>query len=388
MRTDDTSNLKVYVLTKEQYKERLENNEIDENAFYMTTTEDKDSGSSYSAAIIDVVELPTEGAQMGAIYRVPTGTFIMGDALNYFHTCYCVSELPEVGEPGVNVDNDIIIGYYNVSDGKVYGYADDRLALHFEVEQGWHPITLFTEYVYDTFDGVITDMTDCPDDGLCRLLLSTTSYMYTGYWTVLNKKNIDINVTGAETFNDTVGNTASGVHSHAEGSDTTASGTFSHAEGNYTTAYGYASHTEGHYTTASGDYSHAEGCGTTASGRDSHAEGNYTTASGECSHAEGDNTTASGECSHAEGYGTVASANYQHAQGKYNIDDAGGKYAHIVGNGTYNGNRSNAHTLDWEGNGWFAGSVEATAIILKSPNGTRFRIAVDGNGSLTATKEG
>ena len=33
------------------------------------------------------------------------------------------------------------------------------------------------------------------------------------------------------------------------------------------------------------------------------------------------------------------------------------KYAHIVGNGTSNKNRSNAHTLDWEGNAWFAGDV-------------------------------
>jgi hypothetical protein len=34
-----------------------------------------------------------------------------------------------------------------------------------------------------------------------------------------------------------------------------------------------------------------------------------------------------------------------------------GAYAHIVGNGTSTSNRSNAHTLDWEGNAWFAGDV-------------------------------
>ena len=32
-------------------------------------------------------------------------------------------------------------------------------------------------------------------------------------------------------------------------------------------------------------------------------------------------------------------------------------------------------------------TVEATAMILKSPNGTRFRITVDDNGNLTASKE-
>ena len=35
----------------------------------------------------------------------------------------------------------------------------------------------------------------------------------------------------------------------------------------------------------------------------------------------------------------------------------GEKYAHIVGNGTSDTSRSNAHTLDWEGNAWFAGDV-------------------------------
>lgn len=33
------------------------------------------------------------------------------------------------------------------------------------------------------------------------------------------------------------------------------------------------------------------------------------------------------------------------------------KYAHIVGNGENDSTRSNAHTLDWEGNAWFAGDV-------------------------------
>ena len=47
-------------------------------------------------------------------------------------------------------------------------------------------------------------------------------------------------------------------------------------------------------------------------------------------------------------------------QGKYNIADTENKYAHIVGNGeySYDGSlNSNAHTLDWGGNAWFAGNV-------------------------------
>lgn len=35
--------------------------------------------------------------------------------------------------------------------------------------------------------------------------------------------------------------------------------------------------------------------------------------------------------------------------------NARGKYVRIVGNGTDENNRSNAHTLDWEGVPWYAG---------------------------------
>lgn len=72
--------------------------------------------------------------------------------------------------------------------------------------------------------------------------------------------------------------------------------------------------------------------------------------------AVGDNTKASAEDAHAEGKETIASSEYQHVQGKYNIEDADNKYAHIVGNGDPS-NRSNAHTLDWDGSGWFQGDV-------------------------------
>lgn len=93
-------------------------------------------------------------------------------------------------------------------------------------------------------------------------------------------------------------------------------------------------------------------------GNSSHAEGRNTTASGDYSHAEGYDTTASGEDSHAEGYRTKARGTYQHVQGKFNIEDTNNKYSHIVGNGTNSSSRSNAHTLDWDGNAWFAGTVK------------------------------
>ena len=164
---------------------------------------------------------------------------------------------------------------------------------------------------------------------------------------------------------------ASGSNSHAEGNGTTASGSNSHAEGGGTTASGELSHAEGGGTTASISYSHAEGNGTTASGRASHSEGQFTTASGSYSHAEGSETKASGDYSHAggmsseasgqssftHGSGAKAASNNQVVFGKYNIVDSNSKYSYILGNGTSDSERSNAHTIDQSGNAWYAGDI-------------------------------
>lgn len=99
------------------------------------------------------------------------------------------------------------------------------------------------------------------------------------------------------------------------------------------------------------------GQSTGAPGEKATAEGNGVTASGKYSHAEGFSTTASGENSHAEGRGTIAKVPNSHVFGEYNIEDGGiteekprGDYIEIVGNGTGIDARSNARTLDWNGN--------------------------------------
>lgn len=189
-------------------------------------------------------------------------------------------------------------------------------------------------------------------------------------------------------------NKASGINSHAEGYNVIASGNYSHAEGrtnesfnklidgtNYTKsgAYGIAAHSEGFNNLAMGNNSHAQGSGTMASGTDSHAEGYYTVASGSGSHVEGSSSTASGGNSHAEGIYTTAIGSYSHTEGRYttasyrsqhvfgefNINDSiintqpteRGTYIEIVGNGTGNASRSNARTLDWQGNERIAGDL-------------------------------
>lgn len=111
-----------------------------------------------------------------------------------------------------------------------------------------------------------------------------------------------------------------------------------------------------------------------AEGDISHAENFLTMAKGTASHSEGFKTIAKGQASHTQGMGTIASKNAQSVLGTYNIEDNSattvhplgdvklGQYAVIVGNGyedTTNKEiiRSNAHTLDWQGNGWYAGKL-------------------------------
>ena len=85
-------------------------------------------------------------------------------------------------------------------------------------------------------------------------------------------------------------------------------------------------------------------------------------ASGQYALAEGAVTSASGYASHAEGYNTNATRHAQHVEGQFNILDTEGttkgKYVHIVGNGTALDARSNAHTIDWDGLGWFKNGVK------------------------------
>ena len=100
---------------------------------------------------------------------------------------------------------------------------------------------------------------------------------------------------------------------------------------------------------------------TVAKGKGSHAEGGATYTHAEYSHAEGKQTHTAGKNSHSEGLLTIAASDNQHVQGKNNIIDSAGIYAHIVGNGTSSSARSNAHTLDWNGNGWYAGKLTVGA---------------------------
>lgn len=116
------------------------------------------------------------------------------------------------------------------------------------------------------------------------------------------------------------------------------------------------------------DIANGEPIGTVKIGRTGAllTEGPYSTAIGFGGHtgadALGSIAMCGGEClasfTVAMGNCTVANGTDQFVQGKYNVKDTESKYVHIIGNGTSDTARSNAHTVDWNGNGWFAGDVE------------------------------
>lgn len=137
-------------------------------------------------------------------------------------------------------------------------------------------------------------------------------------------------------------------------------GNYSMAEGWNTKSCGYGSHAEGNGTAALGAAAHAEGRSSIATGF-AHAEGHMTKAFLTGSHSEGDRTRALGYASHAQNWFTVANEQAQTVIGRYNDNQT--DTAFEIGNGEHNA-RSNALTVDWQGNVKTAGSVTEN-------NGTR-----------------
>lgn len=174
----------------------------------------------------------------------------------------------------------------------------------------------------------------------------------TGQWSIVEgSANI---ATGRACHVEGAQNQALNDGCHVEGVSCIASGYWSHAEGEMTRVTSYASHAEGSYTKMP-DGTTRYG---TASGYASHIEGGGCHAQGSCSHSEGLATTTKGNYSHSEGRYTIASSPAQHVEGTANIEDTESKYIHIAGNGSFE-KRSNAHTLDWNGNAEFAGDIVA-----------------------------
>ena len=158
-------------------------------------------------------------------------------------------------------------------------------------------------------------------------------------------------------YSTTIGNrnSATAFCSYAEGDMSEAHGAVSHAE-NSSYAEGEYSHSEGYDTHAKGDYSHSEGYSSVADKKTPGAVTTYTAIDGIAAHAEGYESIAIGDYSHAQNWGTYARGRAQTTIGRFNKKDEDGTggldggYSFIIGNGTADDARSNALTVDWNGN--------------------------------------
>lgn len=312
-----------YILTEEDKSEIVDD--------VLAELPELPSGSS--KAIIDVVELPAENIDEDSIHRIPIGTFYAG--LNRLPWVFnAVEELPSEGVPAMPDFNDPMNAtlYYETTTKSVSGYVDEAMSGIVGISVGWYPIEILITLFESEWGGIVYDEANIPSDRFSMLLEYELYQCKDGVWDKIGGKVVTVgrfgDAIGAEEFN------------HP---DNIASGDYSHAEGWQTRATGSAAHAEGESTVAEGPVSHAEGLTTMARGNGSHSEGK--------------DTAANGDGSHVEGHWTIANGENQHVQGRFNIEDPENKYAHIVGNGDGTA-RSNAHTLDWQGNAWFQGKVK------------------------------
>ena len=346
------------------------------------------------------LDIPAPEDKRNGIYNKLCATLVENATRRNDCTCYVV-EVEDISsieskEPmikGKPVAGSSFTVYYNLKDSILYGYIDGQLSsilsgLGVTLGTGFYnlkesSIQNITSNFGLKYVGIIYDIKKASTiEKEFNLLLEYKAY-YIYNEQLYTPLTVGMPGTGnsAEIFNHP-SNVASGSNSHAEGYGTEAFGAHSHAEGKNTHATGYAAHTEGDNTTASKLTAHAEGSGTIASGDYSHAEGYESKASGKQSHAEGSSTEASGEYSHAGGHKSIASAPasfaqgfwvnakqpYQSVFGKYNADSSNAIF--IVGNGYYDQytqktTRSNAYTLDLNGNAWYAGNI-ATEQTIKA----------------------
>ena len=149
----------------------------------------------------------------------------------------------------------------------------------------------------------------------------------------------------------------------ASGSYSITAGISNNSEGNYSVAIGNGNTSQKNYDVSIGfgnivsdEYSFAIGGHNAITGCDSYALGRNNDVSGDNSYAIGVVNNVTQNFSFVLGHNLISSYAHQVILGSQNID---GDYLFILGNGK-NFTRSNALTLDWDGNLWTAGDVTAT----------------------------
>lgn len=149
-----------------------------------------------------------------------------------------------------------------------------------------------------------------------------------------------------------------------------------------------------HWKFLIGQYSTVLGNLSVASGHTSVAEGTRAYALGNSSHAEGNQVYAIGDTSHAQNRGTIANGMNQTAIGRFN--ELNGKpqsyentdYSFIIGNGDSDSSRSNAFTVDWDGNVVASGDIIGAVSKITIDSFTSGWTTYDSDSTVTLRKRG
>lgn len=144
---------------------------------------DKSFGNA--TTIEDVTSLPEKPDDKN-LYRLFAATFIHNRHVVDNSICYCVNTLPEVGEPATDGKGSVR-AYYNMSNGKVYGYLNNTLGSMFGVPAGWYDAGMLLNAQGWAYSGVISDLNNDPKDSCIRVLLQYTVHHYKdGKWMLIS----------------------------------------------------------------------------------------------------------------------------------------------------------------------------------------------------------
>lgn len=395
MITKNLSTLTIHQMSEEQYKREYEAGRIDENAIYLTPSEESPSQASQigqRGTGIDSVILNDLNNIASGDYSSAHGhtTLAHGENSVIFGSGYKLSsQLAEHPQLGQLIDGNLLNLQLYVSD------EDDSYQYQEGSYEGERYIVINTGNYLTADDllGVLTNaqfigfiiefehgvLIAARKENVSKLSANTIKIVDTSAGDSLSLAHFAIKEVwnGAALGNYSVSfgkeNISAGYASFTQGVLNYAIGSHSVAMGNLNEVRGYAATTLGELNKVTGGstYALAAGHNNSIDGSCGVAIGNGNQVTRENAHAEGLTTKAAGRAAFAEGTGTLAEGNYSHAMGRgtqalgrsslaigeYNIIDeretdsttTRSKYAFAVGNGNSDQDRSNAFSVDWSG---------------------------------------
>lgn len=268
------------------------------------------------------------------LVNIPLTAIIEGSYLDIKTIEQIYGTETQYGKITINKDNELAIakavGKFNTvgSSGEVFNdYTNNKALGNWSKASGRNAVAGFDTSKTET-------STTKPDNTFDK----TKIYLYDGSYYHYDSTS------------DSWGGGGTNTSQSVEGTNCKAYGQSSHSEGQENGSYGAWSHTEGYDNQVYGREGHAEGYHNriTANAAVAHVEGYGTKANADYAHSEGFGSETNAKYSHAQNLGTIASSESQTALGKYNIADADGKYAVIIGDGTSGSNRHNLMALGWD----------------------------------------